>query len=105
MATLIFDGISELRTFTLTNWHSGGNLIWFLTPDLPPEEGLEFPAGFVVREALEITSPPVYVVRRVPGTVFVDTQEVLLVPPQLQQAEWRLSLNMFAEFRLKVYVS
>lgn len=97
---LIYDDITLLNNLTLTDWFTGGKWVLFDAVDLPPGEGLEFPAGFIIRESIDF----VWHERRVPGIVMVDTQEILLVPSQLEDTEWQLSLNMFAEFRLKIYV-
>lgn len=97
---LIYDDTTLLSNLTLTDWFTGGQWVLFNPVDLPPGEGLEFPAGFIIREQIDYA----WRERRVPGTYFVDTQEILLIPIQLAHTEWQLSLNMFAEFRLKIYV-
>ncbi|MDG2989485.1 hypothetical protein L3556_00845 [Candidatus Synechococcus calcipolaris G9] len=100
MSTIIYDDITLLDTFTYTGEFTGGNYVLFLTPDLEIDEGLEFPVSFVVKTTIE---DEIYK-RKLPGSVFVDTQEILLIPPQLSNSVWYLSLSLFSQFRLTIHV-
>ncbi|MDS3861033.1 hypothetical protein RIF25_09450 [Thermosynechococcaceae cyanobacterium BACA0444] len=99
--TLLFDDLTSLDKSDKTELFTGGDYLLFITPDLEPDEGLEFPLGFVVEHEIEFVTYR----WRVPGGDFVDTKEIFLIPPQLANSPWYAVFAIFAEYRLKVYVS
>ncbi len=101
MLTLLFDDVTSIDKSDKTASFIGGDYLLFLTPDLPPDEGLEFPVGLVVEH--EIDEVTYY--WRVEDGVFVDTKEILLIPTQLGNSAWYAVFSIFAEYQLKVYVS
>lgn len=99
--TLLYDQITTADDFDRTPLFTGGDYLLFLTPDLPPDEGLEFPVGFVVEHEIDFVTYR----WRVPGGGFADTKEIFLIPSQLANSPWYAVFSIFAEYQLKVYVS